>query len=106
MKEFTGHRSDAVDTYQITSHQQRKSLSAIVQGQNDHKSEGSCEKVSKNVTKTVNLSEQDKSCNCNCRQMTGENVAQIVSELMKATSKKVKLLLGSRWKSIMIEYLC
>ena len=31
VKEATGHRSDAVDKYQLTSHAQRKTMSAILQ---------------------------------------------------------------------------
>ena len=32
VKEFTGHSSDAVDKYQITSHQQHEKLSEIIHG--------------------------------------------------------------------------
>ena len=32
VKEVTGHRSDAVDDYQITGHDQRKMISKVVQG--------------------------------------------------------------------------
>ena len=34
VKEFTGHSSDAVDKYQITSHDQRKHISSIISGEN------------------------------------------------------------------------
>ena len=37
VKEFSGHSSDAVDAYQITSHDQRKAISAVISG--DSKSE-------------------------------------------------------------------
>ena len=35
MKEFTGHASDAVDQYQITSHEQREDISHIISGEKD-----------------------------------------------------------------------
>ena len=39
IKEFTGHSSDAVDKYQITSNEQCKQLSAIIAGENVTKKE-------------------------------------------------------------------
>ena len=37
VKEITGHRSDAVDAYQVTSDEQRKMCSNIIQGQKELK---------------------------------------------------------------------
>ena len=37
IKEMSGHRSDAVDCYAITSDDQRAKLSAIIGGENDDK---------------------------------------------------------------------
>ena len=47
IKEFTGHRSDAVDTYQITSDQQRENLSKIIGG--THKENGVLSEVGGDV---------------------------------------------------------
>ena len=32
IEEFTGHRSDALDNYQVTSYEQREELSVVLQG--------------------------------------------------------------------------
>ena len=36
IKEFIGHKSDAVDQYQITSDMQRESLSKIIEGESSN----------------------------------------------------------------------
>ena len=38
VNEFTGHNSDAVDAYQITSDEERKEISKIIAGENIKKS--------------------------------------------------------------------
>ena len=51
VKEVTGHRSDAVDAYQITGHNQRKLISSVVQGKDTVKnnvSDKSEEKFTRN----------------------------------------------------------
>ena len=40
IKEFTGHPSDAVDKYQVTSHEQCKKLSAVISGENCDRNKG------------------------------------------------------------------
>ena len=80
VKEFTGHSSDAVDNYQVTSEEQRHELSSIIAGNASEKV--SVESVSKTLEcnesaskpnllreNTVELSVTDKTggyrgCNC------------------------------------------
>ena len=35
VKEFTGHTSDAIDKYQVTSHDQREEISKVIHSEND-----------------------------------------------------------------------
>ena len=59
VKEYTGHTSDAVDQYQITSDEQRKQLSKIIAGKNT-KQEHKVEEINVKVTDT----KQAMTCEC------------------------------------------
>ena len=66
IKEYTGHTSDAVDQYQITSDDQRKELSKIIGG-------GSKDKVAEKCTQnwlemTVKECSQGREMECNCKK--------------------------------------
>ena len=53
IKEFTGHASDAVDAYQITSHTQREQISKIIGGRNETKTEVQQDYLNNQVEITV-----------------------------------------------------
>ena len=100
VKEFTGHRSDAVDQYQIHGFDQRKKISSIVQGLSNQEESS----VSSNCSEKVE--ENNKNCNkssresmkvgettCSCSKINASNVTDIVSELLKQTSKRGKTVI-------------
>ena len=45
IREYTGHRSDAINKYQITSGAQKEKVSSILYGENSKKNEGNKEEV-------------------------------------------------------------
>ena len=88
VKEFTGHVSDAVDKYQITSDQQKKELSEIIGG-----------RQAKSVVKQSKLVESDlevkvsevgeKKLECQCVKQTlkveeSKSLGLMINELLKA----------------------
>ena len=84
VKEATGHRSDAVDAYQVTSDAQRSEMSTII----------AClpvSTVSSDDSKSVNsdvseVSKADEKCKinvCKCQEGTS-NVGDIIEKIVKA----------------------
>ena len=88
VKEYTGHVSDAVDKYQVTSDAQKKQLSEIIGGCKDGVTE-----------KTVKLQESDlelkvtdkgmKEIGCSCAKKTvkvdkSDQLGTVISDLLKA----------------------
>ena len=55
VKEFTGHTSDAVDSYQITSDEQRAMLSNVIQGPKQQSNGQSDGNVHKNDTHKIEV---------------------------------------------------
>ena len=90
MKEFTGHRSDAVDAYQVTSHEQRQSMSEVVQGLDKPNVVKKSEESEQNVAKVIETASDMRKCQCNCKNVNEHNVAEIVTELLKASKGKGK----------------
>ena len=93
VKEATGHRSDAVDAYQVTSDEQRSVMSKViacptVENQISVDQEGtntSCSNVSE-------LSKTDGNCKisvCNCGKSTS-NVGDIIEKIVVASKGKGK----------------
>ena len=95
VKEVTGHRSDAVDTYQITSDLQRQEMSKIIQNNNVSTGTGvrnePVTELKEIVVGKVDKSEEKERdvCKCKCRAgdqaVTTSNVGLIVEQLMKAS---------------------
>ena len=78
LKEFTGHVSDAVDKYQITSEVQRQRLSEVISG----------EKVNK--TKVVSVDEKEEKDHNNSVEVvvtSEESVGQMACSCMKKNVK-------------------
>ena len=89
VKEVTGHRSDAVDAYQITGHDQRKQISNILQGSQNS---GTNPQVAKVETEKIVSESESKShvCQCGKDQLNEANVTEFVKELLKQTKDKGK----------------
>ena len=64
IKEYTGHSSDAIDKYQVTSHEQRKKLSEVIGGQTDAKSVEKQEEVECQFEFSVGESQKNVQCSC------------------------------------------
>ena len=90
VKEITGHRSDAVDAYQVTSHQQREMCSMILQGQKHGQNVKKVDKVETNVKETGRENESKAHCSLNVEP---NNVPQIVEELLKKIGNKGKAVI-------------
>ena len=90
VKEHTGHRSDAVDSYQVTSHDQRKLMSNVIQGEIVPKVEQNNKKV--NETGIDYAGQNDKTDQERSAEVVvnHQNAVDIVSELLKKIAKKGK----------------
>ena len=91
VKETTGHSSDAVDKYQLTSDDQREFMSKIMAGeQRNVVSENPQhvtlkEVLSKPMSNDVQVSVSDGGCKCKCgSNMSNDgNIGEIVNEIIK-----------------------
>ena len=102
VKEVTGHLSDAVDKYQVTSEDQQKNLSKIIGNTHETDKVGTLEKVEtividkKEDLATVKLSEVgesgDKTCNCK-KHSVSSNVSEVVEKILNATSSRGKTVI-------------
>ena len=103
IKEFTGHSSDAVDKYQITSDEQRKEMSSIISGNNEKEvAKQDNEKLEpfeiSSFEVTVNGDGPNKmSCTCrknNVKLTESDKIAQLVGKLLDGrTSGKATIKL-------------
>ena len=92
VKEVTGHRSDAVDSYQITSDMQRQEMSKIIQNKptatvsvpSDEVTIDISQKSDDNVVK----SDAEGTVKCGCKSknsnVTPSNVGSIIEQILKA----------------------
>ena len=93
VKEYTGHRSDAVDYYQIISDKQRETLSEILACPSNTE----CKEKINEIKQSEQKSESEptvtvvkENCTCKCMQHssnTSEQVAKIVSEVFSKNMK-------------------
>ena len=71
MKEFTGHRSDAIDKYQVTSNAQRETISKIIGGYElKVADEKTCKTDETNLELKVKETKENGElfCECSCRR--------------------------------------
>ena len=94
VKEFTGHRSDAIDNYQVTSFEQRKMLSSVVQGgPNNSQLPKETDVCAKEVKKSVEVEEKNVETGLSeiaKREVTDSNVGQVINALLEATKRPGK----------------
>ena len=102
MKEFTGHTSDAIDNYQITSEDQRRQLSLIIAGESTNESVKSPKIAPKETiveepkpietnANSLDITITDKTegnrgCNCKLSNLSleeNEKIGQIVTKLLE-----------------------
>ena len=114
VKEVTGHRSDAVDCYQVTSECQREMLSNIIGGPKCANIVESEEKVknTSGITEGDGTSPTTTSENCTCKcsvhnTTKGQQIAEIVSEVISKNMKsgktivKIEIEIQNEWKSML-----
>ena len=99
VKEFTGHSSDAVDQYQVTSDQQREQMSKVIAGPKSTE----CSEKDKRSEGEVELSVTQKSdvgamaCSCNKKKFNinqTDQVGSMIREIMetrRGSKTKIKL---------------
>ena len=109
VKEITGHTSDAINRYQITSNEQKREVSDILNGQkslkfidNEEDTE-ECKIQAKPPVPSLELSVTDATknigMNCSCKRKAfnlgnSENLSTLINELMsKRTTGKAKIKL-------------
>ena len=88
VKEFTGHRSDAVDQYQITSDEQRQEMSEIIGGK---KKQESVENVSK-LELSVGEQSPNHSVKCSCSRQEVKisetaQLGQVINEIVNVKNR-------------------
>ena len=79
-----------MDAYLVTSHDQRKMMSSVIQGQNVPKVEESKPKVSETVIADSNQRKRTEKTAHNLLVVDKQNAVEIVSELLKNVSNKGK----------------
>ena len=97
VKEATGHSSDAVDKYQITSDEQRAMMSRVIAG--EHKDEV-CEvtnpkpvETGQNVESneaTITISQNKNACKCEKSNESRENVGELINSIIEKQKSKGK----------------
>ena len=101
VKEVTGHRSDAVDCYQITSEEQRAMLSNIIacpSNVKEVKNDSKVEETSVEIEpKRVEVAEVLRECTCKCKEHrestnSGQPIGSIVSEAVSKYMKEGKTI--------------
>ena len=93
VKEIIGHRSDAVDCYQITSEDQRARVGNILQGNMEGKSliNASKQHSVDDHSNVTNEQIQDQCvCKCKSHQNVSTGITQIVSEVISKNMKRGK----------------
>ena len=100
VKEATGHASDAVDKYQITSDQQREIMSDIIaktpmKVMQNEETEKEITTESRPNKALLSISQRDKSCSCMKTEVNSGNVCEIVQEIIKQNTGNSKTTIKS-----------
>ena len=96
VKEVTGHCSDAVDCYQITSDQQRENISKIIAGEIVENHDVSVDEVPKESLKEARVEKVENllpACHCDCNKKNYINVGNVVNELISRNMKTGKTII-------------
>ena len=95
IKEVTGHCSDAVDSYQITSMEQKKMMSNVLKGKSTNESQESQANVEKVEVKETEGHVQHQVCRYKCGEVNRDNVAEVIAKIIGESSKKGKTVIKS-----------
>ena len=79
VKEATGHSSDAVNKYQLTSDEQREKMSKIVQGQTLDR----CVESAKAVASVTVSQPNDRVYNCKSHELEVSNVGGMINDIIE-----------------------
>ena len=95
VKEATGHSSDAVDKYQITSDEQREMMSRIIAGNQTHVSEvvakeGSKRENCKDTTVTVSHDTLKTNVENDCKGVEAKNIGGMINDIIEEQTKSGK----------------
>ena len=95
VKEVTGHSSNAVDKYQITSDEQHAMMSRIIAGNQSHVSEvGSKEGSYKEncIATTVTVSDETLKTDVqnDCKVVEGQNIGGMINDIIEKQTKSGK----------------
>ena len=96
VKEVTGHSSDAVDCYQITSDQQREKISKIIAGEISENQDKMGVEVPKGSEKEARADKVENlvtACNCDCNKKNYINVGNVVNEVISKNMKTGKTII-------------
>ena len=93
VKEFSGHSSDAVDAYQITSDAQRKQISSVIAGESDTKS---TEKQVKSTDLAIEMNVDLCSDECYCGKL--ESNKKEIDDITVMMKKMLRLNTGKKTK--------
>ena len=90
VKEATGHKSDAVDQYQVTSDQQCEAMSRVIAGEEVVKvTKGPISTVSKPPEIALDSKNDNSIKMCTC-QSNGHDVGQIIEKIVNVSKGKGK----------------
>ena len=96
VKEATGHKSDAVDQYQVRSDEQREQMSKVIAAPPSHTIVKADEKAQlEESSDTSNNVESKASCkikSCSCEKNNG-NIMEMIEKVVNASSKKGKTVI-------------
>ena len=101
VKEFSGHSSDAVDAYQITSDAQRKQISSVIAGESDTKS---TEKQVKSTDLAIEMNVDSCSDACYCGKLESnkkeiDDISVMMKEMLRLnTGKKTKITISMEFE--------
>ena len=93
VKEYTGHISDAVDRYQITSEQQRENLSKVLRGETSSSSKSTSTQME--ISVKDNSGNVELGCSCNKQNVQMNQISQLGSMIndLVANKQGVKTLI-------------
>ena len=89
VKEFTGHRSDAVDQYQITSDRQREVISKVIEGANVLEEQKNQNMQSGKSSEIAEANDTNDGCVCKCKNKINPNcnpsdIGNIIDTIVKS----------------------
>ena len=93
IREFTGHRSDALHDYEVTSDQQRQQMSNIIQGEVCSETKKNELKCKQDVSNDLEISVHNKSdagclgCSCNNQNVKlseTEKLGSVIEQILKS----------------------